>query len=157
MDCAEPLTVYDFLRDQGSLISGVLALIAALIAGGLAYFPVMKQNKFLKDNQARHQSEETLIAARFCDGLLRSVGDSDNMLAVVAESVDPLLNQIGKLTPEIVNEYFEIRIFLIHYYGPKSPRRPTSDEWREFYGKVARLREQLKVECMRAEKVLRRL
>jgi hypothetical protein len=68
MDCAEHLIAYDFLRDQGSLIAGVLALIAALIAGGLAYFPVMKQNKFLKDNQARHQAEETLIAARFCDG-----------------------------------------------------------------------------------------
>lgn len=50
--------VYDFFRDQGSIIAGLLALAAGIIA----YIPVHQQNKWLKRETARKAAYETQIA-----------------------------------------------------------------------------------------------
>jgi hypothetical protein len=68
-DCS---SVYGFLRDQGSIIAGLFALIA----GGIAYLVAVMQIDALKRKEQRQRASTGLSANRLLDGVLAIV-DND--------------------------------------------------------------------------------
>lgn len=58
--------LYEFFRDQGSILAGILALMAGIIA----YLGVWQQSRQLKNEVRRQLARESLIATRLLDGVL---------------------------------------------------------------------------------------
>ena len=68
-----PFGLYDFFRDQGSMIAGLLALLAGVLAygGSLQQVRVVReQNTELKSEARRNRAREGIIAVRLLDGVL---------------------------------------------------------------------------------------
>ena len=71
-------SIYDVLRDQGSIIGGALAFVAGLLvyrAGNAQAKAVERQNDQLKLSDRRRLARTSLIAARMIDGVLSGMQD----------------------------------------------------------------------------------
>jgi hypothetical protein len=93
------LNVYDFLKDQGSLIAGMLALVASFLLywGGRssaeAQVAVLKeqtnilreQNEYLIRENRRHLARSSLSAIRLVIGVLGNIKDGVRDLAKILE------------------------------------------------------------------------
>jgi hypothetical protein len=75
--------IWHLLYDWQTLVAGLMALVAALIAGMLTYVAgsrqvaeIRRQNRFLRRNEARQLARSVLSSARIIDGILRITEDS---------------------------------------------------------------------------------
>jgi hypothetical protein len=131
MDLGIPLdlTFYRLLRDQGSILAGVLALFAgvgAYYAGRRQAKAVREQNRELRQNESRRLAREVLTAARLVDGMLNGVersietippfrGDQQQLgdetarnlrTRLAALAVDPMIAPLGRLGQKNIEAYF---------------------------------------------------
>ena len=74
------MTLYDFLKDQGGLIGGVIGGFLTLIAGLLAYQAgrqqaraVEHQNADFRRSEKRRLARESLVSQRILDGILAGI------------------------------------------------------------------------------------
>jgi hypothetical protein len=68
-DSQSTLGVYGFLRDQGAILAGLMAIGAAY----LAYRPVKQQNEWLKRDSRRKMASEGLVSVRLLEGVLAKI------------------------------------------------------------------------------------
>jgi hypothetical protein len=77
------IPLYEFFRDQGSIIAGILALLAGLVAyraGKLQARATTQQNIELRTENRRRLAREGIIATRLLEGVLSKIkGDIDRL------------------------------------------------------------------------------
>ena len=125
-------TLYDFCRDQGSLVGGILALLAGVLlycVGRQQVHAITAQSRELKNEKRRDLARGCLIAGRLLDGVLDVVaeeitgignlGDDANPLGEAATNdirqklnilpLYPILGYLGQFNPEAIDGYYLLR------------------------------------------------
>jgi hypothetical protein len=86
------MTIYDFLKDQGSLIAGLLAFSAGVLAycaGRAQADAVEKQNVELRRSELRRLARSILVAVRLLDGVLAGMEeDIESEITYVSRGVE---------------------------------------------------------------------
>ena len=103
--------LWNFFRDQGSIISGLLALLAGIIAFGGARHAaklqvkaidqqteaIRDQNDELKNETRRRQSQEKIVATTLLEGILARISADINQLNKLLDQ--PRYSQPNVLIP----------------------------------------------------------
>jgi hypothetical protein len=125
--------MYDFLRDQGSLIAGLLALLAGVLAylAGIKQAGAAREQSIQAREQERRQAGQRILSAgALFDGVLTQFkGETDRLMiklmlpgynhadAVVAYDVvrnlalppiGTVWNELGLFLPDTVRAYFQL-------------------------------------------------
>lgn len=86
------MPLYELLKDQGSLIAGLLAFAAGILVyrtGRAQVKAAKEQNADLRRIEKRRLARSSLIAIRLLDGVLSEVGDDiNNEIEYVAHSTE---------------------------------------------------------------------
>lgn len=124
---------YDVLRDQGSLIAGMLALFAGWLAykAGVKQADAAKQQSIqLRDQERRQEAQRVLSACALIGGILRQLkGEVDHLIGTLMQPdynnaaseityalarnlalppVGTVWNELGLLFPDTVRAYFQL-------------------------------------------------
>jgi hypothetical protein len=176
--------VYDFFKDQGSLIAGVLALAA----GGWAYWAAREQIAAAQQIERQRIARERLAAVWLMESVLTGLNDDleQGIMNVgsgveVAQSsdgqdVDAALatkirnrirkldmavvwNQLGHLDPSFIRPYMALDREVLQLWAKEATRNPTRNEMlgelRILQGKVRSLWATLDVEARASSLMLR--